>query len=336
MQWGELNNIWLIILLIVVIYLSITVFQWREKVKKTFADKELFPFVFPITSSRRYGIKIISFCVALFFIVVALMDPLYGERDIQVKREGVDMVFLLDLSSSMNAQDVAPSRLEKASKLISETLGQLGGDRAALVAFAANAYTISPLTNDYAAIESYLQSVNTELISSQGTNYLNAINEAAKSFKGNANSSKLIVLISDGEDNEDTLNQAVKIAKDNGINIVAIGVGTEKGGPIPEYYNGYTEDFKKDETGATVITKLEDKNLRKLAKETNGEYIQLDNTQDALSSLSMYKARLNKNEIASSKTRDMNHIYQWFLAIAVCLLFVELLTSEYKIFNKKK
>jgi len=336
MQWGELNNIWLIILLIIVVYLSITVFQWREKVKKTFADKELFPFVFPITSSRRYGIKIISFCVALFFIVIALMDPLFGERDIQVKREGIDMVFLLDLSSSMNAQDVAPSRLEKASKLISETLGQLGGDRAALVAFAANAYTISPLTNDYAAIESYLQNVNTDLISSQGTNYLNAINEAIKSFKGNSNSSKLIVLISDGEDNEDTLNQAVKMAKDNDVNIVTVGVGTLKGGPIPVYYNGYSEDFKKDETGSTVITKLEDKNLRKLAKDTNGEYIQLDNTQDALSSLSMYKARLNKNEIANSKTRDMNHIFQWFLGIAVCLLFVELLTSEYKIFNKKK
>ncbi|MEG0695543.1 MAG: hypothetical protein RR447_00220, partial [Algoriella sp.] len=112
MQWGELNNIWLMILLVVVIYLSITVYQWRERVKKTFADKELFPFVFPITSSKRYGFKIVAFCVALFFMVIALMDPLYGNRDIQVKREGIDMVFLLDLSSSMNTQDVAPSRLE--------------------------------------------------------------------------------------------------------------------------------------------------------------------------------------------------------------------------------
>ncbi len=165
MQWGELNNIWLMILLVIVIYLSITVYQWRERVKKTFADKELFPFVFPITSSKRYGFKIVAFCVALFFMVIALMDPLYGNRDIQVKREGIDMVFLLDLSSSMNTQDVVPSRLEKSTKLISETLNQLGGDRASLVAFAANAYTISPLTNDYAAIESYLQNVNTELIS---------------------------------------------------------------------------------------------------------------------------------------------------------------------------
>ena len=336
MQWGELHNIWLMILLFIVIFLSITVFQWRERVKKTFADKELFPFVFPITSSKRYGFKIVVFCVALFLMVIALMDPLYGEKEVQVKREGIDMVFLLDLSSSMNAQDVAPSRLEKATKLITETLGQLGGDRAALVAFAANAYTISPLTNDYAAIESYLQNVNTELISSQGTNYLNAIQEAAKTFKGSANTSKLIVLISDGEDNENTVNQASKIAKDNGIHIVTIGVGTDKGAPIPMYYNGYAEDYKKDETGSTVITKLEDKNLRKLAQDTNGTYIHLDNTQDALSALSMYKARLDKNEIANATTRDMNHIYQWFLAVAVCLLFVELLTSEYKIFNKKK
>ena len=298
MQWGELHNIWLIILLVIVIYLSITVFQWRERVKKTFADKELFPFVFPITSSKRYGFKIVAFCVALFFIVLALMDPLYGERDIQVKREGIDMVFLLDLSSSMNTQDVAPSRLEKATKLISETLNQLGGDRASLVAFAANAYTISPLTNDYAAIDSYLQNVNTELISSQGTNYLNAVQEASKSFKGSANTSKLIVLISDGEDNENTVSQAAKIAKDNGIHIVTVGVGTEKGGPIPVFYNGYAEDYKKDETGSTVISHLEDKNLRELAKDTNGTYIQLDNTQDALSAISMYKAKLDKNQIS--------------------------------------
>jgi Ca-activated chloride channel homolog len=336
MQWGELNNIWLMILLVIVIYLSISVYQWREKVKKTFADKSLFPFVFPITSSKRYGFKIVAFCVSLFLIVVALMDPLYGNRNVQVKREGIDMVFLLDLSSSMNAQDVAPSRLEKATKLISETLSQLGGDRVSLVAFAANAYTISPLTNDYAAIESYLQNVNTELISSQGTNYLNAIQEAVKTFKGNENTSKLIVLISDGEDNEDSVNQAVKIAKDNGVHIITVGVGTEKGGPIPMYYNGFAEDYKMDDTGSTVISKLQDKNLRELAKDTNGTYIHLDNTQEALSAISMYKNRLDKNEIANSTTRDMNHIYQWFLGIAVALLFVELLTSEYKIFNKKK
>lgn len=336
MQWGELNNIWLIVLLFIVIYLSITVYQWREKVKSTFADKELFPFVFPITSSKKYGFKLVTFCIALFLIIIALMDPLYGERNVKVKREGIDMVFLLDLSSSMNTQDVAPSRLEKATKLITETLGQLGGDRASLVAFAANAYTISPLTNDYAAIESYLQNVNTELISSQGTNYLNAIQEAIKAFKGSSNSSRLIVLISDGEDNENTINQAVKLARDNNINIVTVGVGTEKGGPIPVYTNGYAEDYKKDETGSTVISHLEDKNLRELAKDTNGTYIHLDNTQEALSALSMYKARLDKNEIASSTTRDMNHIYQIFLGLAVCLLFVELLTSEYKVFNKKK
>ena len=336
MQWGQLNNIWLMILLVIVIYLSLAVYQWRERIKKTFADKELFPFVFPITSSRRYGFKIVAFCVALFLMVVALMDPLYGERNVEVKREGIDMVFLLDLSASMNTQDVAPSRLEKATKLISETLNQLGGDRASLVAFAANAYTISPLTNDYAAIESYLQNVNTELISSQGTNYLNAIQEASKTFKGDNNTSKLIVLISDGEDNEDTVTQASKIAKDNGIHIITVGVGTDKGGPIPVYYNGYAEDYKMDETGSTVISKLQDKNLRELAKDTNGTYIHLDNTQEALSAISMYKAKLDKNEIANSTTRDMNHIYQWFLAVAVALLFVELLTSEYKIFNKKK
>ena len=335
MQWGDFGQVVWMIALIAVVILSVNVYRWRTRVKKTFADEHLLPFIFPTISSRRFAIKLILSCAAIFLIVLALMDPLQGQREVEVKREGIDMVFVLDLSSSMNAKDVAPSRIEKSTKFISDMMQQLGGDRAGLVVFAANAYTVLPLTNDYAAIDSYLTSVNTELISSQGTDFLNAVDEAAKLLQKSANQSKLIVMISDGEDNENTTSEAIKVAKNENIHIVTIGVGTEKGGPIPMYYNGYEDDLKRDQSGNVVISKLESKNLQKLAEQTNGEYIQLNAIQDAISSLALYKTRLNKNEIATSTTKDMNHIFQWFLGLAVLLLFIELLTSEYKFFKNR-
>lgn len=335
MQWGDFGQIVWLLALAIIIFLSVNVYRWREKIKASFADQHLQPFLFPIISSRKILFKLILSCVALFFIILSLMDPLLGKREVEVKREGIDMVFVLDLSSSMNAQDVVPSRIEKSTKFIGDMLHQLGGDRVGLVVFAANSYTISPLTSDYAAIESYLSSVNTQLISSQGTAYENAVEEASKLLEQSGNSSKMIVLISDGEDNEDSVNEAIDIAKENNIHIVSVGVGTEKGGPIPMYYNGYENGYKLDQLGNTVITTLESKNLKQLAEQTNGTYIQLNSISEAISALSFYKTKLSKNEITTSKTTDMNHVYQWFLGLAILLIFIELLTSEYKIFKNR-
>lgn len=335
MQWGDFGQIIWLIALAVIVFLSINVYRWRERVKSTFADKHLLPFIFPMVSSRKFLFKLFLSCSAVLLIIIALMDPLLGQKEIEVKREGIDIVFVLDLSSSMNVQDVAPSRIEKSRKFIGDMLHQLGGDRTGLVVFAANAFAISPLTNDYAAIESYLSNVNTELISSQGTDFEKAIQEASKLLEKSANSSKMIVIISDGEDNENSTTNAIKLANDNNIHIASIGIGTDKGGPIPMYYNGYQDDYKRDNSGNTVISKLESNNLRKLAEQTNGTYIQLNTIQEGISNLSLYKTRLNKNEIATSTTKNMNHIFQWFLGFAVLLLFIELLTSEYKFFKSR-
>ena len=335
MQWGDFGQIVWMIALVLILILSVNVYRWRSRVKKTFADPHLLPFIFPMISSRRFLIKLALTCTALFLIIIALMDPMQGQREVEVKREGIDMVFVLDLSTSMNAQDVAPSRIEKSTKFIADMMQQLGGDRVGLVVFAANSYTIAPLTNDYAAIESYLTSVNTELISSQGTDFQNAIQEASKLLSKSANQSKLVVLISDGEDNENSVGNAIEVANDQNIHVVSVGVGTEKGGPIPVYYDGFEGGLKQDQLGNTVISKRESKNLLKLAEQTNGTYIQLNSISDAISQLALYKTRLSKNEIATSTTKDMNHIYQWFLGFAILLLFIELLTSEYKFFKTR-
>ena len=335
MQWGAIHNIWWLLIFGLIVFLSYRVYSWRENVKKNFADQKLFSFVFPESSAKKFGLKLILSCVGLFFIIIALMDPLAGNENKEVSREGIDIVYMLDVSSSMNAEDVAPSRLMKASKIISQSLNTLGGDRASLVIFAADAYTISPLTNDYAAIDSYLNSISTNLISNQGTNFGSAFQEAVNVLKGAPNTSKMIVLLSDGEDNEDTESEAIKLAKNNQIHVVSIGVGTENGGPIP-VKSIYGDEFKIDRYGETVITKLETKNLNKIAEQTNGMYLSSGTIQELVGQINAYKARLDKSQISTSVTQDMKHIYQWFLAIAIGLLFIELLTSEYKKFNGKK
>ena len=335
MQWGALHNAWWLLALGLIIFLSYQVYHWREGIKKAFADQHLFDFVFPASSPKKFGFKLILSCLGLFFIIIALMDPLAGTEEKEVSREGIDIVYLLDVSTSMDAMDVTPSRLMKASRIVSESLNTLGGDRASLVIFAADAYTISPLTNDYAAIDTYLTNISTKLISNQGTNYQSAFQEAVKVLKGAPNTSKLLVLLSDGEDNENTESDAVKLAKENQIHVISIGIGTEKGGPIP-VEDAYGESYKSDRYGETVITKLESNNLNKIANKTNGMYLRDGSSAEIVKQINDYKARLDKTQIATSSTQDMKHIFQWFLGIAIVLLFIELLTTEYKNFNGKK
>ncbi|WP_068596641.1 VWA domain-containing protein [Vaginella massiliensis] len=335
MQWGALHNAWWLLALVMIIYLSYRVYQWRETVRKTFADAHLFEFVFPYSLPKKFGLKLILSCIALFFIILALMDPLAGTEEKEVSREGIDIVYVLDVSTSMDAEDIAPSRLLKASRVISESLNTLGGDRASLIVFAADSYTISPLTNDYAAIDTYLATISTKIISNQGTNFQVAFDEAVKVLKGAPNTSKMMVLLSDGEDNENTVTAAVRLAKENQIHVVSIGIGTEKGGPIP-VETPYSSEYKLDRSGEVVVTTLESNNLNKLANQTNGMYLSDAPTNELVKQINDYKSRLDKTQIATSSTRDMKHIFQWFLGVAIVLLFIEILTTEYKNFNGKK
>ncbi|WP_288763684.1 VWA domain-containing protein [uncultured Weeksella sp.] len=335
MQWGDIQQAWWFLALIVLVYLSINVYRWRKKVKASFADSHLQRLIFPGHSPAKFGLKLLLSCLGLFLLILALMEPLGGVEEREVSREGIDIVYLLDVSTSMDAQDVAPSRLMKASRIISQSLNSLGGDRAALVIFAADGYTISPLTNDYAAIDSYLGSLSTNLISNQGTDFSAAFREAVSVLKGAPNTSKLVVLLSDGEDHESDENQSIKLANDNQIHVVSIGIGTDKGAPIP-VQSMYGDEYKTDQYGRTVITKLEEKNLDKIAKQTNGMYLSNGTINEVTHQINEYKKRLDKTQISQSFTHDMKHLFQWFLGFAILLLFIELLTSDYKKFNGKK
>lgn len=335
MGWAQPeNSIWLLFLPLF-IGLALYVKMWQNKARLKFADNHLIKQLFPTSSNTRYGLKTILISLAILLGIVALMDPLFGEEKVQVKREGVDIVYALDLSNSMNAEDIAPSRLEKAKKIISESIQNLGGDRVGLIVFAADAYKISPLTNDYAAIQSYIESASPELISQQGTNFFAVVDKAIELFENTPTTKKLLVILSDGEDNENSVSQATDLADKNEIHIVTMGFGTEPGSPIPQHIGGFQE-YKMDRHGETVISKLQEDDLKSLADTSSGVYIRVEQNKEALTQLHSFLNSLDKNEQDSAYSKDKKHVFQWFLAFSILLIFIDTLTTEHKLFNNKK
>lgn len=335
MDWAQPeNSVWLLTVP-VIIGLAIYVHNWRKKTREKFADTNLHSRLFPVSSDSSYWWKNILIISGLLFAILALMDPLFGEEEVKIKREGIDIIYALDLSNSMNAEDVVPSRLERAKKIISESVGRLGGDRVGLIVFAADAYSISPLTNDYSAIQSYIQTASPELISQQGTSFSSVITKAAEMFENAPTTGKLLVILSDGEDNENSVNRAIELAKKTNIHIVSMGIGTEKGGPIP-VKEGSFESFKLDRYGETVISRLEESSMQSLAKSTSGVYLRVNQTQQSLDRLHGYLNTLDKEVQDMSTSKDKKHIFQVFLAIALFLIFIDTLTTDHKLFNNKK
>lgn len=334
MEWGKPENIIWLGLVLVFILLAVRTHLWRIRTRKKFADEEIIPRLFINFSPRRQLWNVILVSLGLVFITISLMDPLFGEEEVKIKREGIDVIYALDLSNSMDVQDIAPNRLDKAKKIISESLNQLGGDRVALIVFAANAYVISPFTNDYNAVLSYVNSAETNLLSEQGTNFSDVLFKASELFQRTPNTEKLLVILSDGEDNEASISKSIKIAKENKIHIVTMGFGTANGGPIPIQVGGF-EEYKLNRNGEIVISKLNESSLKSLAQ-NSGKYIHVNHTNEALNQLHEYLNKLEKNIQETAFTKDKKHVFQWFLIFGIILIFIDTLTTEHKLFKNKK
>lgn len=335
MSWAHPENIIWLLFFPLFVGMAIYVSNWRQKGRKKFADDKLLPQLFPNQSVSNYWLKVVVVSVAIVLAVIALMDPLFGEEKVKVKREGIDIVYALDLSNSMYAEDVAPNRLERAKKIISNSIQNLGGDRVALIVFAADAYAISPLTNDYGAIQSYVDGASPELISQQGTNFGSVVNKAVELFENAPTTGKLLVILSDGEDNEKSAERASKIALENNIHVVTVGIGTVNGAPIPMNLGGFQE-YKLDREGQTVISKLQEKNMQDLARGTSGQYIRVVQNKTAVEQLQSYLSSLDKKVQDIAFNKDKKHIFQWFLVFALLLIFIDTLTPEHALFNNKK
>ncbi|MFK8296462.1 VWA domain-containing protein [Capnocytophaga canimorsus] len=301
----------------------------KNRKQRQFTNERLFKRLAPNRSTFKPWLKFGLLSLMLLLLGIALSNPKIGTKMETVKREGVDVVFSIDVSKSMLAQDVSPNRLEKAKRLVSETLNQLKGDRVGIVAYAASAYPQLPLTTDYSAARMFLQSLNTDMLSSQGTAIQEAIQMASSYFSDANPTARILILISDGEDHEMGASEIAYEAANQGIRIYSIGVGTEKGSTIP-IDNGGNISYKRDKNGEVVITKLNSGLLSEIARNANGSYIDGDNTGKAVEEIISLLDGIEKSEFETQQYVDYADQFQWFLFAVIVILLIDLLIFERK------
>lgn len=263
-------------------------------------------------------------CAGLLLMALALMGPQWGFHWQEVKRRGVDIVVALDVSKSMLAEDVKPSRLERAKLAIQDLLGQLKGDRIGLVAFAGKSFVQCPLTSDYGAYKLTLDELNVDTIPRGGTALAEAIRSSAKAFEASVSDSRALILITDGEDHAGSALEAAKAAAKEGVKIFCIGIGTSEGELIPIVDEAGNKTFLKDREGRTVKTRLDESALRQIALAANGAYVRSTATAFGLDEI--YNGSISKmapQEGGSSRKKQPYLRYQWPLAMALILLGLE-------------
>jgi Ca-activated chloride channel family protein len=313
---------------IVVVFLL--VLWWKKRIQKQFADHKLIQKLSPEKSTFKSFLKITVFCLALAFLIISLTNPKMGTKLETVKREGVDIVFALDVSKSMVAEDIAPNRLEKAKQIITKIVENLGSDRVGIIIYAGNSYPLLPITTDYAAAKMFLQNANTDMVSSQGTAINDAIERALTYYDDNEQTNRFLVIVSDGEDHEENTLELAKQAAEKGIKIYTVGIGTAKGGPIPLKESGRVMGYKKDSKGMVVVTQMNEQILRDIANAGNGKYINGNKTQETIASIKGVLEKAEKNEFETKQFSDYEDQFQWFIGIGLLLLIVDVTLLEKK------
>lgn len=301
----------------------------RKKLLNNFADKNLQKVLIPSLSISKRVTKFIIFLSAFALLIVAAANPQIGTRMEEVKQTGIDVFILLDVSLSMKAEDIKPNRLEKAKYQIANLIRKLQGDRIGMIIFAGEAFVQFPLTTDYSAANLFLDAVDFNSIPTQGTAIASAIELASKSFDYKTSTQKAIVLITDGEDHEGDIDKAVEEAVSKNILIYTIGLGSPEGVPIPiTNKNGEQVDFKKDNEGNPVLTKLDENTLKEIASSGKGKYYRGTNYDDHLQMIYDDLAKLEKSEFGIKKVTDYEDRYYYFLAPGLLLLILEFFLTE--------
>ena len=309
---------------------------WKKNIQKKYISENLLQFLSPNISNFKPRIKLLFLILFILFSTIALVNPKIGTELKTVKREGVDIVFALDVSKSMLAEDIAPNRLEKAKRIVSEIINTLNNDRVGVIAYAATALPILPITDDYSTAKTFLQSLNTDMLSSQGTAIIQSINLAQKFYDDEDQTNRVLCILSDGEDHEVERQNLLELAERSGIRIITIGLGSVKGAPIPIKENNIVKSYKKDENGDVVVTKLNTQLLNSIANSSSGIYIEGINTELVVEEISKRLKEMDKKEFESKQFVAYKDQFQWFISFAILFLSLELLVFEKKTYWVKK
>lgn len=326
-RFGE--PIYLYFLLIIpflVVFYIYTNYRRRKKLRQ-YGDPELMAHLMPNVSKYRPDVKFWLVTAALVMVIFMLARPQFGSKMKTVKRQGVETVVALDISNSMLAQDVTPSRLEKSKKLVSRLVETFNNDKVAMIVFAGEAFTQLPITSDYISAKMFLETISPSLITTQGTDIRGAIDLAMKSFTPNEGVGRAIVLITDGENHEGGAVEAAQQAAEKGVRVFVLGVGSPDGSPIP--VEG-TNDFRRDKDGNVVVTKLNEQMCQEIAKAGNGMYVRVDNTNNAERALN---AEINKLAKADVETQVYTEFDEQFDVLAWLALI--LLAADVMLLNRK-
>ncbi|MBS3739096.1 vWA domain-containing protein [Mesohalobacter halotolerans] len=313
----------------VIVLLFVVYRLWQTRAQKRFADPKLFKFLAPQRSAFKLWIKFVFLTLGLSCFIIALANPKMGTKMETVKRQGVDIVFALDVSKSMLAEDIAPNRLEKSKQIISQTLNNLVSDRVGIIGYAGSAFPQIPITTDYGAAKTFLQAMNTDMVSSQGTAVADAIDMASTYYDRDDTTNRVLIIVGDGEDHGSKADDAIERAVESNIRIFTIGVGTSKGGPIPIKQNrGVT--YKKDQNGQTVITRADKMTLQNIAEKGNGAFIDKVRTDEIVKSLLENLQKIEKSEFETKQFSDFKTQYQWFIGFGMLFILLDVLILERK------
>ena len=323
--------IWL--LLIPALFLLFAAFIFYKKRRmNVFAQASLMERLAPLYSQSKYTLKFTLLMVALALLIVSLANPQMGLKVEKVQRKGVDLMIALDISESMNAEDIQPSRLKRSKQAINRLLSKLHNDRIGIVVFAGSAYVQLPLTSDYGAAKMFIDVISTSDMQAQGTAIGMAIEMAMTAFDDDKDrkNNKAIIVISDGEDHEEHAIEATKAARNKGIIVHTIGMGLPEGTPIPQYNGNRRVGFKHDRRGNLVLTKLNEQMLKDIANAGGGYYVGANNTSASVETLFSKIEQMDKQTFDERNFSDYETRFQYVLAIVILLLLLEIF-----IFQKK-
>ena len=303
---------------------------WKKKAIRSFGEWQVIAQLMPLLSDKKLVLKFIILMLAYGALIIGIANPQIGSKMEKVQRKGADLVIALDVSNSMLSEDIRPDRLTRAVQGISKLIDRLEGDRIGIVVFAGKAYVQLPITTDYAAAKMFLSTISTQMVPSQGTAIGDAIELSVQSFAEDQRS-KAIIIITDGENHEGNVIESAKVATEKGIKIFTIGMGSPDGSPIPLHDQfGRQTGYKTDRQGQVIISKLDETTLQQLASAGNGIYVRASTGQDGLGRILEEINALEKQEIETKMFSEYEGRFQYFLAISLLLLLLELIIPERK------
>ena len=326
-RFAHPDFLYLLFILPVLIAFYVYAIILKKKAIKKYGNPELLAELMPEVSPKRQHLKFWLLFGAITMVIFVIAGPQFGSKLETVKRQGVEVMIALDISNSMLAQDVQPSRLQKAKRLVAQLVDKMENDKVGMIVFAGDAFTQLPITSDYISAKMFLESIDPSLISKQGTAIGEAINLAARSFTPQEGVGRAIIVITDGENHEGGAVEAAKAAAEKGIQVNVLGVGMPDGAPIPA--EG-TNDYRRDREGNVIVTRLNETMCQEIAKEGKGIYVRVDNSNSAQKAINQEVNKMAKSDVESKVYTEFNEQFQAIAWIILLLLLAEILILDRK------